>query len=78
MQAQAAGKLAHLYNSASGIYDLINVCSTDDDDNEGESIQPPMRVVCDMDTEGGGVDCDHEEKKNNSFTCEFSSYMGSL
>ena len=55
MQAQAAGKLAHLYNSASGIYDLINVCSTDDDDdNEGESIQPPMRVVCDMDTEGGG------------------------
>ena len=54
MQAQTAGKLAHLYNSASGIYDLINVCSTDDDDNEGESIQPPMRVVCDMDTKGGG------------------------
>ena len=48
-QAQAAGKLAHLYNSASGIYDLINVCSSDDN-----GVQPPMQVVCDMDTEGGG------------------------
>ena len=44
-----------MYNSASGIYDLINVCSTDEDEQEGgESLQPPMRVVCDMDTEGGG------------------------
>ena len=54
MQAQAAGKLAHLYNSASGIYDVINVCATDDDDDGGDSLQPPMRVMCDMDTEGGG------------------------
>ena len=49
IQAQAAGKLAHLYNSASGICDLINVCSSDDN-----GVQPPMQVVCDMDTEGGG------------------------
>ena len=55
IQAQAAGKLAHLFNSASGIYDLINVCSSEEDDEEdGESLQPPMRVMCDMDTEGGG------------------------
>lgn len=58
MQAQTAGKLAHFYNSASGIYDLINVCSTDDDDdNEGESIQSPMRVVYVtwIQKEGGGL-----------------------
>lgn len=57
MQAQTAGKLARLFNSASGIYDVVNVCSTDEDDLEeedGGSVQPPMQVVCDMDTEGGG------------------------
>ena len=57
MQAQTAGKLARLFNSASGIYDVVNVCSTDEDDIEeedGGSVQPPMKVVCDMDTEGGG------------------------
>ena len=55
MQAQAAGKLAHLYNLASGIYDLVNICSSDGDEEEdGESLQPPMRVMCDMDTDGGG------------------------
>ena len=57
MQAQAAGKLAHLFNSASGIYDVVNVCSSDEDDIEeedGGSLQPPMQVVCDMDTKGGG------------------------
>ena len=55
LQAQAAGKLAHLYNSATGIYDVINVCSTDKDKEEdGDSLLPPMRVMCDMDTDGGG------------------------
>lgn len=52
IQAQAAGKLAHLHSSATGIYDLVNVCSTDED--EEDSLQPPMRVACDMDTDGGG------------------------
>ena len=55
MQAQVAGKLAHFYNSATGIYDLINVCSTTEDEEEdGDSLQSPVRVMCDMDTEGGG------------------------
>ena len=56
LQAQTAGKLARLFNSASGIYDVVNVCSTDEDDIEeenGGSVQPPMQVVCDMDTEEG-------------------------
>ena len=54
IQAMAAGKLAHFESSASGVYDIINVCSTDDEENDSDSIQPPMRVVCDMDTDGGG------------------------
>ena len=55
IQAQAAGKLAHFDSSASGIYDVINVCSTDEDEEGGNGlIQPPLKVVCDMDTDGGG------------------------
>ena len=46
--------MAHLTSSATGIYDLVNVCLNDDDKENRESIQPPMRVVCDMDTDGGG------------------------
>ena len=54
IQAKAAGKLAHFDSSASGIYDIINVCSTDNEENGDDSIQPPMRVICDMDADRGG------------------------
>ena len=32
------------------------MCSTDEDQEEGgsDTIQPPMQIVCDMDTDGGG------------------------
>ena len=55
VQARAAGKLAHLQNSATGTYNLINMCSANEDE-EGSvnSLQSSMRVVCDMDTDGGG------------------------
>lgn len=37
------------------MYDVINVCSTNEDmENENGSIQQPMKVLCDMDTNGGG------------------------
>ena len=54
MQAKMAGKLAHLYSSSTGVYDLINVCSSDEDEEDSDSVQQPMRVMCDMDTDGGG------------------------
>ena len=35
---------------------MINVCAADEDEDEDdkEPVQQPMRVVCDMDTDGGG------------------------
>ena len=54
LQAKMAGKLANLYSSSTGLYDVINVCSSDEDDEDSDSVQQPMRVMCDMDTDGGG------------------------
>ena len=54
LQAKEAAKLAHFDSSASGIYDIINACSSEEDESGKDSIQPPMRVLCDMDTDGGG------------------------
>ena len=54
IQAKEAAKLAHFDSSASGIYDIINAFSSEEDESGKDSIQPPMRVLCDMDTNGGG------------------------
>ena len=54
IQAKEAAKLAHFDSSANGIYDIINACSSKDEEIGSDSIQPPMRVMCDMDTDGGG------------------------
>ena len=52
MQAQTAAKLVHLHSSASGMYDINNVCSSDS--TSETPVQTPMQVRCDMDMEGGG------------------------
>ena len=53
-QTKTAALLAHGHNSANGIYHIINVCSTDEDGGNNDSVLQPMRVVCDMETDGGG------------------------
>ena len=54
IQAKEAAKLAHFDSSASGIYDIINACSSEDEEDGNDSIQPPMSVLCNMDTDRGG------------------------
>ena len=40
-----------MHSSASGVYDITDVCSTDDD---GETpVQSTLQARCDMDTDGG-------------------------
>ena len=65
-----------MQSSASGVYDITEVCSTDDDSET--PVQTTMQARCDMDTDGGGWIVILRRRKNVfshvNFTKNWDSY----
>ena len=75
IQAKEAAKLAHFDSTASGIYDIINACSSMNLERTQFSHQWGCCVTW---TQMEGVINNHEEKENCIYLCKFQPTMGSV